>query len=199
MSLDELQRACELGEEIAIAYHGGTQPGTKRSVTPLRIKENYLYAVDAVSGLLKQYRIDKVEIPIEGSSFPLYSADAAREGALIDQLSLEQMTELYGDDLRSLGWHVIASESAIKLSSFFKNGKPKKAVEASIEYQPLVISLEFDLDAGEFAEQSRPSARPWRVSSAAKASRAFSRFSHAWSAFMLEARSASPLDRAPGP
>ena len=193
MSQEELRGLCDSGQEIAIIYLGGSQPGTQRVVSPLKMKGEILIALDIASNRVKNYSIGKIELLKEASLAPPYNADLAQETALIDRLSLRQMADVFTEDLSSLGWHVEPGETSIQLARHFKNGKPRKSADLVISYEEFVYSFEFDLDLGDFVEAKKLSVRPWRVSTLSASQRSFSLFSRAWIAFVNEARVHSPL------
>lgn len=193
MNYRVLLDACRDGRGLDIIYHGGSQPGAKRTIVPLKLLATKLVAIDPSSDRVKHYRIEKIELPSEPDSSPLYDVHAADEACAIDGLSIRQMAEAMADELASLGWHVTLREDAIELSRFFKNGRPKKGFELYIGFVPFVTNSFFDLDKGDFVEEVRPSIRPWRVLLPGSGQKCFSRLSSAWTVFYREAQSHSPL------
>ena len=193
MSQEELRGLCDSGQEIAIIYLGGSQPGTQRIVAPLKMKGEILIALDIATNRVKNYSIGKIEFLKEASLAQPYNADLAQETALIDRLSLRQMADVFTEDLSPLGGHVEPSETSIQLARYFKNGKPKKSADLVISHEEFVYSFEFDLDLGDFVEAKKLSVRPWRVSRLSASQRSFSLFSRAWIVFVNEARLHSPL------
>lgn len=67
-----LERAIASGHTVAIVYHGGSQPGTKRPVTPREIRGALLLADDLANGEPRHFRLDKLEIVTPEHPAPRY-------------------------------------------------------------------------------------------------------------------------------
>ncbi len=46
---------------VEIVYRGGTRPGIPRMITPIAVRDIYLYAYCHRSGMVKSFRVDRVE------------------------------------------------------------------------------------------------------------------------------------------
>jgi hypothetical protein len=57
-----LKEAAEAGEVITVVYHGGSQPGTKRDISPIKVSKTEVLARCLVTGQPRSFRLSKLEI-----------------------------------------------------------------------------------------------------------------------------------------
>ena len=89
--------------------------------------------------------------------------------------------------LQALGWHVELTENRISLHRFFKNRKPRKAAEVTMGFDESTVDMFDDGDGQGLQTVTRPSQRPYSVSSASLPTRTFVRLSTALPVFLEEA------------
>ncbi len=128
-SYEALCKAVESGEVLTVIYHGGSQPGTKRQLSPIKVTEREVRARDVSTGDVKTFLLAKMEVVEVNSKAEAYVPGAVVEpefSSLMDALSDRR------PELDALGWHVQLSESAATVHGLFKNGSPKKGATAGI-------------------------------------------------------------------
>jgi hypothetical protein len=187
---DLLDHAARTGEVIRIVYHGGSQPGTVREVTPIVVTELEMRAHDFASKMNKVFKLDKIEIPDLTSSPPEY--DPAYKPP--PEISRSIKKEFVGktEKLERLGWHVKLEEDAISLHRFFKNGKVRKGYEVLMRYEEFSVGLSVELD-GRTTETRTQATRPYHVCSRRfAASRSFGHMENAVALFTEEAATLAP-------
>lgn len=57
-----LRDAIETGEVLTVAYHGGSQPSMQRQIAPIRIEHDLILARCYVSGKIKAFRMNRIEV-----------------------------------------------------------------------------------------------------------------------------------------
>lgn len=60
--LARLESAIGTGELVSIVYHGGSQPGAFREITPLQIEDGKVRARCYTSNAVKTFALDKIEL-----------------------------------------------------------------------------------------------------------------------------------------
>lgn len=156
-------------ETITVVYHGGSRPGTKRQLKPIRVTEKELWAQDVLTGSRKLYRLCKIEIVPWDSPLPEYAT------ASIEAIDPAGSLKHEAEEMRALGWHVEVGGEWITLHSYFKNGKPRKTATTGI-----------------MQNESAP-ARPWYVWGPDLAqARTFGHFERALALFLEQARKYAP-------
>ncbi len=80
LSLDQKRRVLmesgEYGEVVHALYHGGSQPGTKREIGPLNfVGRGAVRAWCLLTGTIKTYRLESLEIVAEDVVAPLYDPE----------------------------------------------------------------------------------------------------------------------------
>jgi hypothetical protein len=157
---ERLQEAIGTGEIIGVRYHGGSQPGTFREIVPLAFEGNCVRAHCLTSHATKTFALDKIE---------LAAPDQTRLWTERPLASVTEILALFGDHLRSLGWHVDVEDhdgdQSLSLHSHFKNGKVRKASDVSIHLQPTTWDAVAQPDGTIAQENFHPRTRPWAVAS----------------------------------
>ena len=165
-----LQDAQETGQVIGIIYHGGSQPGSFREISPVKIDNNKVRARCYASNTVKTFNIDKIELrgdlPTKEEKAAEWNTDyidADRFGNPATILST------YKEYLTSLGWNVQLNfeedigQTRICLHTFFKNGKLRKTPVITLSHSPLTSDHFVQLDSDEILIQYRENSRPWSI------------------------------------
>ena len=185
-----LEIAAKAGEVVRIIYHGGSQPGTVREISPIRVATLEILARDLATDIVKTFKLAKIELVEDATDAPEYVShpDVPEPAGIIEALDGKR------PELENLGWHVTFSEDEASVYRFFKNGKPRKTPDVSLSYDEFVIDLFVD-DDGELHEDARHSTRPYRVDSLRFASgRMFGKLSRAAALFLEEAHALKSPD-----
>ena len=187
---ETLQEACANGEVVRIIYHGGSQPGTVRSISIVSVTEHDVRARDLAVGLAKTFKFAKIELANPSRQSPEY--DPTNHPVVELSGSIRQVLAAEVEQLQSLGWHVEVCEDNISLHRFFKNGKPRKTAEIILSYNEYTFDAFVDLD-GVFKEERRKSRRPYRLDSRKLATaKSFIKLSSAVACFLGEAKAQAP-------
>jgi hypothetical protein len=156
--LDIIRKAIGTGEVIKIKYHGGSQPGAVREITPNKLDGNKIYAHCLTSNTVKAFIIDKIELT-EKDDPVLYDINYIPP----TPPTLKEIYDTYKEEWENLGWVVRVGEmfyteiepdsefpcvmsninyekfgeggmDVIELYKKFKNGKVMKIPLCSIHY-----------------------------------------------------------------
>jgi hypothetical protein len=171
----DIVEAISTGEILTVVYHGGSQPGTKRQISPIKITTGKVYARDLVSGSVKWFAIEKLEIVDADSPVPPYRLNA-RE---LDKSDFLPFLSAKIEELKSLGWHIELSDLSVSAHRPYKNGKIRKGADTGIHFR---------------AEAAK---RPWYVwGPGLESAKTFSDLASAISAFIDQATKYAPTSRA---
>jgi len=157
-----LQEAIEAGEVLKVIYQGGSQPGTLREIAPINIKGGKVSARCFSSNSFKLFAIDKIVI-IEGE---IQTRAAKWQPAVKQTPHYESIIALLEEKraiLAGLGWHIDNNLNCLSLHRRFKNGKPLKGSDVSIDYEEYTYDLVVELDDKLHEENIRKKQRPWTV------------------------------------
>ncbi len=168
--LKRLQEAQETGQVIGIIYHGGSQPGSFREISPIKLYDNKVSAHCYASDLVKSFNLDKIELrgdmPTQEEKtgeWDFKYVDADRFG------NPDTILSTYQEYLTSLGWHVLShfdqefGQTNINLHTFFKNGKLRKTPVITISHSPLTSDCFVQYGSSEILTEYRESSRPWSL------------------------------------
>jgi len=192
---DTLTEACENGEVVRVIYHGGSQPGTVRSISIIAINELDVRARDLAVGAVKIFKLAKIELAEATMMIPEYNP--VKPPAVDLSGSIGEILAAEVEKLQSLGWHVEVAEDAISLHRFFQNGKPRKRPDIELSYNKYTFDTFFDLD-GAMKEDRRKSSRPYRLDSRNLATaKTFVKMSSAVTYFLAEAKALAPSGLTP--
>lgn len=189
-----LYEARDNGEVLKIKYHGGSQPGSLREISPIRISKDKLIARCISSNAVKTFVIEKIEICDinDHNNEPRWRPAKKSE---VKYETLASFCDLHRAELESLGWHVNSDANFISLHRQFKNGKPLKGSDVLLYYEEFISDVFVDLD-GELREENiRKHRRPWMVSARGMQSRTYGNLDKAADLFMDQARLLSPKNR----
>lgn len=131
---EQLKQAIGTGELLTIIYNGGSQPGSKRMISPVKISpdEKKVRARCYTSNAVKEFVIDKIVIVDN----PEGETDYQKNVILPEPKNLTEGVAQYLEELNSLGWHVELEDDSIGLFTTLKNGKLRKtAVIKAMYYQ----------------------------------------------------------------
>jgi hypothetical protein len=190
-----LLAAASAGEIVSIVYHRGSQPGTVREIVPIAITDDEVRARDLAAGMEKSFKLAHLELA--GPQTTARGYDPAAPPPVEDAQSVQAALALHVPGLQALGWHVELIENRISLHRFFKNGKPRKGADVTMGFDEFTVDMFDDGDGRGLQTVTRPSQRPFNVSSASLPTRTFVRLSAALPVFLEEARKLAP--RVPGP
>lgn len=107
---------------IEIIYHGGSQPGTKRRVIPIKVTMEEIRAIDIATNKRKVFLLKKIEMPAEGSAGKEYKAHI-NEHAYFD---LRDVLKNLKDTISQAEWYISSSDDCIALHKIKKTGEPYK-------------------------------------------------------------------------
>ncbi len=160
-----LQRAADTGENVTIAYNGGSRPGQARSVVPVSVSSINLLASEAGSAHTKTYKLALIAwAEFNGLRAtnaqvvpPVAPKPSPRVVPEVPNLeALAAYVERYGAELTAAGWHLNTDQNSVSVATFHKNGKPKKTPSIWLRY------IEPSDDGGQLGDDATP-----KISSAA--------------------------------
>ncbi len=156
------QKSIVNDEVVEIVYHGGSQPGTKREIAPINMKDGKLRAYCYSSGMVKSFFIEKIDIVRDTNT------DKTKEWRLeaIKGNTYESLADIlkkHQDELSDFGWYVDFNEDFISLYRYFKNGKLRKGSDLSIHYDKFIYDYTFVDDDGNMTDVIKKRQRPWSV------------------------------------
>ncbi|HFC93180.1 MAG TPA: hypothetical protein ENJ51_10250 [Leucothrix mucor] len=186
-----LREAIEAGEVLKVVYNGGSQPGAMREVAPISIKNGKVRARCFTSNAVKSFVIEKITILQEGNNISAVEwnpdAEQVQRYESINDLSEKEM-----DALLALGWHVESDDNCLSLHRRFKNGKPMKGADVSIDYEEFTYDLVVGLDGELHEENRRKRQRPWSVRGKNQGTRSYGSLDKAAGLFLEWAESLAP-------
>jgi hypothetical protein len=182
--LAALEGAQITGEAVEIRYMGGSQPGSLRQIFPLSINGDRVRARCLATNVVKTFSMKKM-LPPEGNLPPAYSAPKKSKSVKLKAQTIEELHAETADRLTQLGWYVRTEQDSLFLSTYFKNGKPKRTPIIELSYCEFVETDEW-LPGNETPE-IRKSTRPYRLRVKGENTRAFAKFSSAAANFMKAA------------
>lgn len=112
-----------------------------RSAPPLPVVAS-IRAHDVASGIDKSFKLAQLELVSSETAAHAYNA----AGPVEDGQMLQVAFEPHISDLKALGWHVESAQTVVSVHRYFKNGKPRKAIEGyeeSLEAIEKVQTLAF--------------------------------------------------------
>lgn len=191
-----IQAAIDEGEMLTIKYHGGSQPGAVRRITPLSISVDRIQARCHATGQAKFFMLAKLELVDVGAAGPEWSADGP--AAVFD--SLRQVFDHYAGTFDGMGWysqlHDGIDSAAITLHRRFKTGKPMKGIAASLHFERYshgeVYGFHIGLEGVSTSSEKVERQRPFTVRATGKATKVFSDLYKAARWFAVVAEELSP-------
>ena len=128
--IEKLQEAIKTGEILSVIYHGGSQPGSVRQLSPIKVTSRDVRAREVSSGAVKTFLVEKMELESSTSSIRQYDPDAKSNN--IEPASIKEAFQDQVEKLKGLDWHVELEQNAISLHRYFKNGKVRKGADTGI-------------------------------------------------------------------
>jgi hypothetical protein len=165
-----LKLAIETGEVIGILYHGGSQPGAYRQITPIQVGDNQVQAHCYMSNTVKIFALDKIELrdaasPTDSDLSSIWDSDAKAPIPVFT--SVAEIAAHYRSYLEAEGWHVehhhYDEGESLCLYGRLKNGKLRKYPTVSLTYEATTYDLAVTPDGGTEKANLRPRVRPWSV------------------------------------
>lgn len=167
-----LEEAIGTGEIITIIYHGGSEPGASRMISPIKVNDGIVRARCLTTNKVKGFSLDKIEL--SSSDQVSYTGQTTKPE---EPENLIAGIEPFINELNELGWLVQQYEDQIGLFERFKNGKPKKRPTVFLIYDR---NPESDIDM-----RFR---KPWVTCGLS-----FKYFDRAVDKFMIAAREHAPI------
>ena len=193
-----IRQSIGTGEVIGIIYHGGSQPGTFREITPIQADDEKVRAHCHTSHVVKVFLIEKIELrDIEPTADDLSNRWDPRRTRHPKFITIDDAFAALRSDLEALGWHVTRDTDEegerIDLREFFKNGKLRKNYSASLVYQSTATRLVVNEEGELTREATGPRTRPWIVRSKQfKSAKTYADADKAIELFLEEARKQAP-------
>lgn len=187
-----LREAIEAGEVLNIIYRGGSQPGTLREIAPISIKGDKLRARCYSSHAVKTFAIEKIII-VEGDEQPDVVEWQPSAKPLKRYSSIAELLEKERKFLARLGWHIESNNECLSLHRRFKNGRPRKGSDVSLDYEEYTYDMLYG-DDDEFHQEKRKKVKPWTLRGKNKDTRTYGHFVAAANAFIDWAESMAPIN-----
>lgn len=186
--IEDIQAAIESGEVLNIVYHGGSKPGTHRKISPVALNGNRVRATCYTSHAIKTFIVDKIQLVSDSTE----ASDWTPDPPAPHYKSLDEIIAAEGYELEGLGWHVEREEEQISLHRRFKNGRPLKGSDVSLDYEETTYDLVIDED-GDFVEANhRPKQKPWTVRGKKQTTRSYKSLDHAAEQFLQWSKELAP-------
>jgi hypothetical protein len=185
----KIQEAIATGEVLTIRYQGGTQPGTIRNISPIRISGDKVRARCLASNVVKTFVISKIELS-KGSN----DVDSRWDPTRKDKLKYEDLNSFIEPnkaELEKMGWHVNFSDNHISLHRSYKNGRVLKGSDVSLSYDELVYEFYIDFDGKEHKEAKKRQ-KPWVIHVKGHYIAGYSKLERAIEKFLNQAIKLSP-------
>lgn len=203
-----LHQAIINGDIVSIIYNGGSHPGKSRKLIPLSVTDEDLKAMDPSARIPKTFKLNKIAsasllsgVGVSNPNVaPVVLAEIPQTPAFE---TLAEYAAYLAPEFREAGWNMIETDDFLGVGTFFKNGKPRKSTNISIQFCDRSIETVFDWESGETSAQPRilnGRERPWVVSSwHQQQSKSFTQLQRAMDAFVKEVRASSPVTINPQP
>lgn len=187
---ERLRDAIESAEVIRIIYHGGSQPGTVRSISPINITNGKLRARCYNSNAAKIFVINNIAIVNDNE--PVAAIDW-RPGASIQRYSsIAEVLTAESAALIELGWHVENDTNSIRLHRINKAGNPLKYSDIAMDFTEFNNDMQWGDDGVFHDVKTRPRKRPWCVGGRKTTTKNYSTLDKAAKTFMDIARQLAP-------
>jgi len=157
---EKISEAIAGSEIIKIIYHGGSQPGTAREISPIKINGDKVRARCYAANAVKVFSLEKMElIDLDDNTIPTWQAGRKAKAAY---QQINDVLTKHEEQLLSWGWVVESSPDCISLHRRFKNGKVRKGSDLSLDHTEYDYLIDVG-DNGEAIEVPVKKARPWSV------------------------------------
>ena len=193
-----IRQAKANGEEITIAYGGGSRPGNARKLHVVSFSDTEMRAIEPGKRIPKLYKLYKILWIEDASGYRVVNKEGCLEekNTLPIFETLDKYVTILKPEFEAAGWFVHEPGLHFGVGTYFKNGKPKKTPSIAISYFGTDGDDEFDTDQNENAESfyiGYSGERPWRVDSWRFAQgRTFKHLDSAMKCFVTEVRESNP-------
>lgn len=116
-----LLEAITTGEIITITYNGGSQPGTKRQISPINISNSMVRATCLNSNETKLFSLSKIQIVSNTDSFKSYNPNLQKPAA-DEPCNLSEILSKHIDEFKALGFHLEIRENYAAVYRILENG-----------------------------------------------------------------------------
>lgn len=116
-----LSEAIDTGEIITIIYNGGSQPGTKRQISPINISNSKVRATCLNSNEVKLFSLSKIQIVSNTDSFKSYNPNLQKPVA-DEPCNLSEILSKHINEFKALGFHLEIRENYAAAYRILKNG-----------------------------------------------------------------------------
>jgi len=183
-----LVSASETGEIISIKYHGGSQSGSIRQISPISVRNDDVRARCLATNQVKTFKLSKMELEQSSELLKTYiPGKKVSEPNSITE-ALEEHKELFFN----LGWKLVIGKEEAGVYRTFKNGKLRKTPDVHIQYHEFTYDYTDWDDDGNEVEYTKPSVRPWYIrSNPANQGTSFKKLSSAIEKFINFSKEAS--------
>jgi hypothetical protein len=138
--------AISTGEIITIVYDGGSQPGTKRQISPIHISNSMVRARCLNSNEIKLFSLSKIRVVSNTDSFKSYNPNSQKPAA-DEPCNLSEILSKHINEFKALKFHLEIRENYAAAHRVLENG--------GIVEKPDVI----------IAKTGKNKKRPWTVTS----------------------------------
>lgn len=158
---EKINEAIASGEIIKIIYHGGSQPGTAREISPIKINGKKVQARCYTSNAVKYFMIEKIElIDIDDHTTPSWQPGKKAEP---EYLQISDVMESWKEQLLVWGWIIKNDQDYISLHRQFKNGKIRRGSDLDLVYEKYTYGYS-DIDRdGNLIDIKKKRFRPWII------------------------------------
>lgn len=172
---ERLKEAIDTGEILTIIYHGGSQPGTTRQISPMSFSRDRVRARCLISNKPKYFTLDKIDLVDDPAAEPTYEKDKK----FAEPASIQIALEPYLETIRAMGWLVEINDQEAGLYRTRKNGNRLKYPDVALRYH---ATTRREDERGRIHEI--PSTMPWHVNSNKAQNSFFKSLSHAAERFI---------------
>jgi len=164
-----LKKAISAGELLTVVYSGGSQPGAKRDISPVRIEDKDVVIAREITGeptpVIKHFSISKLEIVPKGFNAAAYDPHKKLTEPI------QTLTDAYEAIKKGLGetpWALVLNEKGVGAYKKLADGKLEPIADVLLSpatQHNLVISMtgatEEDVPTGEWAVRGPIVKDPW--------------------------------------
>jgi hypothetical protein len=198
-----LQQVAGTGEQITIAYGGGSRPGEPRPLYIIACSESEFKAYEGDTRHVKTYKIPKVLWAEDSAGNHVTNEEEHLRSFRVTLPKFESLEE-YAAHLRpefeKAGWHIHSEPNLFGVGVYFKNGKPKKTPSVAIRYfdpkdEDDAFYTSTGMNDASLASGITGRERPWRVDSwRFKEGKTFKKLHAAMEVFVHEVRASDPKE-----
>jgi hypothetical protein len=129
---ERLERAGEDGEVLTTIYHGGSQPGTVRQISPTDLSDDNVWAFCHVENKAKMFKASRIELCDDERAGTLPWAQPPRQERQPVDLAAALTSYV---PVEAAGWHVKVSEASVSVHRRGGGGKPEKRGAVTIRFK----------------------------------------------------------------